>query len=185
MKKVISLFLIAVLISGCNRMADNVSPAPQSLNAPAPAPQFSNAPASELQPTDKQISTNAQPHSSNLYLWISTATAVVFAIAALYFYRLNKKNVAERMKEYNNLFALFVQKKNQLFDLNKELQETKRTYYKQAFHSLSGDYNLAIQNAELAHLQCQVLKETIKKYEKEIGRLNLLLGNQVPLMDNR
>ena len=45
MKKVISLFLIAVLISGCNRMADNVSTAPQSLNASAPVPQSQNAPA--------------------------------------------------------------------------------------------------------------------------------------------
>ncbi|MCA6080274.1 MAG: hypothetical protein LE169_05255 [Endomicrobium sp.] len=184
MRKVISLFLIAVLISGCNRMADNVSPVPQSLNAPALAPQSSNASASELQPTDKQISINAQPHSPNLYLWISTATAVVFAIAALYFYRLNKKNVAERMKEYNNLYALYVQKRNQLFDLNQELQKTKRTYYEQAFHALSGDYDLAIQNAELAHLHLQALKKTLENYEKEIGRLSLLLGNQIPFMDN-
>jgi hypothetical protein len=50
MKKIISLFLIAVLISGCNRTADNVRSAPQSLNAPALVPQSQNAPASELQP---------------------------------------------------------------------------------------------------------------------------------------
>ncbi|MDR3092351.1 MAG: hypothetical protein LBU33_00365 [Endomicrobium sp.] len=44
MKKVISLFLIAVLISGCNRMTDNVNPAPQSLNASALVSQSQNAP---------------------------------------------------------------------------------------------------------------------------------------------
>jgi hypothetical protein len=51
MKKVMSLFLIAVLISGCNRMIDNVSPASQSSKAPAPVPKSQNAPASELQPS--------------------------------------------------------------------------------------------------------------------------------------
>ena len=60
MKKIISLFLIAFLISGCNRTSGNVSSAPQSSNAsalvpqssnaPALAPKSQNAPASELQP---------------------------------------------------------------------------------------------------------------------------------------
>jgi hypothetical protein len=41
---------IAVLISGCNRMADNVSTAPQSLNASAPVPQSQNAPVLNCPP---------------------------------------------------------------------------------------------------------------------------------------
>jgi hypothetical protein len=61
MKKVMSLFLIAVLISGCNRTTDNVSSAPQSSNALALVPQSSNAPASELQPT---LSPTLTPSSS-------------------------------------------------------------------------------------------------------------------------
>ncbi|MCA6085658.1 hypothetical protein [Candidatus Endomicrobiellum agilis] len=67
MKKVISLFLIAVLISGCNRTADNVSHAPQSLNASAPVPQSQNAsapePSNTLIPTPEP-SKSVQPSDS-------------------------------------------------------------------------------------------------------------------------
>ncbi|MCA6080326.1 MAG: hypothetical protein LE169_05515 [Endomicrobium sp.] len=60
MKKIICICLCICSSFGCGRMADNVSPAPQSLNASASAPQSQNAhalapqssntPASELQP---------------------------------------------------------------------------------------------------------------------------------------
>ena len=81
MKKVISLFLIAVLISGCNRMADNVSTAPQSLNASALVPQSQNAPASDksdLNPVDELCGSEKNVDLYCLHAELSGLANVVF-----------------------------------------------------------------------------------------------------------
>jgi hypothetical protein len=65
-KKVISLFLIAILVSGCNRTTDNVSPAPQDLNASALVPQSQNGTeSSQFSPnTNKQTEAQRPSHEN-------------------------------------------------------------------------------------------------------------------------
>ena len=75
MRKVISLFLIAVLISGCNRMADNVSSAPQSLNAPA-------SDKSDLNPVEELCGSEENVGLYYLYAGLSTGLNVVFLMMA-------------------------------------------------------------------------------------------------------
>ncbi|MCA6080124.1 MAG: hypothetical protein LE169_04465 [Endomicrobium sp.] len=64
MKRLIAVFLIAILISGCDRWTNSVSPVPQSSNAPALVPQPLKVLASEpkfsnIQETSKrQVSIN-------------------------------------------------------------------------------------------------------------------------------
>ncbi|MCA6084975.1 hypothetical protein [Candidatus Endomicrobiellum agilis] len=83
MKKVMSLLLIAVLISGCNRTADNVSTAPQSLNASAPVPQSQNAPASDksdLNPADELCGSKKKADLYCLHAGLSALANVVFLL---------------------------------------------------------------------------------------------------------
>jgi DNA repair exonuclease SbcCD ATPase subunit len=81
MKRLIAVFLIVSLVSGCNRIADNVISTPQSLNASALVPQsqngtessqFSPIPAESVEPLklpNKNKQTEAQRPSHENARW--------------------------------------------------------------------------------------------------------------------